>query len=339
MALFCVWSIIFSFVDFNHFVRPDFAPSYDKWKNGTDMGIEYWRRVMFAMSGAASFTGAMSVVMTSKGRFAAYSFGYINIITYGLFALAYGYAGDAQMNLIFFFIMQVIGQYQWAAGMDADTQVRVRYMSWRGWLLSITLGVLIAIAFYYEIPVFARQLVGVYYFEGMDTPRTLDATTNACSFIAMALMMGRYVEQWLFWITVDCIQIAMFTGIAGVGVDINIVTMWTFFLANALWGSYTWITKLQAQLRTDDADGATATVDAKVLKQESATTAALADNSDVSDERSAAGSLDKAPAEALPAVAAQAGSVSIDVMDANAPDSQSEPPQRDADDLAAHSSA
>jgi hypothetical protein len=59
------------------------------------------------LSGATAFTGAMCVVLTTKGRLSCYFWGFINVITYGLFAFAYGYAGDAQLNIFFFLPLNV----------------------------------------------------------------------------------------------------------------------------------------------------------------------------------------------------------------------------------------
>lgn len=133
-------NVIFSFVDAN----PD-APSRNKIDNVMAMSMVPERdRVYLTLSGAASFTGAVSVIFASKGRYRSallrgglgeectccspshaapchtrsraahrptvcsnYSFGIINSTLFGLFAWAFGYGGDAQMNLIFFNILQV----------------------------------------------------------------------------------------------------------------------------------------------------------------------------------------------------------------------------------------
>ena len=47
-----------------------------------------WRRVMMGLSGGASFTGALCVVLITKGKFSSYFWGLINTSLYGLFAFA-----------------------------------------------------------------------------------------------------------------------------------------------------------------------------------------------------------------------------------------------------------
>jgi nicotinamide riboside transporter PnuC len=54
--------------------------------------------------------------------------------------------------------------------------------------------------------------------------------------------LGRYTDQWYFWIMNDILQIAMFSGVAGFGVNFNILFMWCLFLVNAFYGLYCWFT-------------------------------------------------------------------------------------------------
>lgn len=46
------------------------------------------------LSGAAAFTGVLSVVLTTKGKITAFFWGIINSLLYGLFAYAYGMVDD-----------------------------------------------------------------------------------------------------------------------------------------------------------------------------------------------------------------------------------------------------
>lgn len=101
--------ILFSFLDVNFLVNgaSDYTPTQNRWENTGLLGVEQYKRNLLMLSGVASFTGAMSVVMAAKSRFSTFSWGFINIWTFGAVAWAYGYGGDAQMNIIFFTVMQV----------------------------------------------------------------------------------------------------------------------------------------------------------------------------------------------------------------------------------------
>ena len=54
--------------------------------------------------------------------------------------------------------------------------------------------------------------------------------------IANALMVLRYREQWLLWIIVDVVTVAMWV-LAG---DWIMTTMWSVYLLNACYGMITW---------------------------------------------------------------------------------------------------
>lgn len=136
------------------YVYPDTRPSPNKVANDHLYGYTDRQRVFMSLSGAASFTGAVSVVFAAKGKYSNYSFGIINATLYGLFAWYYGYGGDAQMNVLFFNVMQLIGMYTWQRNLNADKTAIVRSLKWWHWIIAVVVAVGLSVAFYYEIPVF-----------------------------------------------------------------------------------------------------------------------------------------------------------------------------------------
>ncbi|KAI9762070.1 MAG: hypothetical protein M1840_001479 [Geoglossum simile] len=241
--VFGVFLIIFSIIDFNVLLLSPIERSSHsllKWTNDTRAGIALWRRILMTLSGVAAFSGALCVVLVARGRFSNYVWGIINCVTYGAFAMAYGYAGDAQLNIIFFLPLQFLGIYMWKGNLDQDRVARSRSLGWLGRCGALLVSLLIAVSFYYEIPEFAKALTGAYYFAGMPVPRRLDAATNALSICAQILLLYRFWEQWLFWISVDVLQILMYSGAVGVPLNINVLLMFVLFLCNAFYGCYSW---------------------------------------------------------------------------------------------------
>jgi nicotinamide mononucleotide transporter PnuC len=241
ICLFAVISITFSIVNFNALIYPNSGLLILNWYNDEANGIEFWRRVIMELSGVASFTGVICVVLTTAGKITSYFWGIINCIFYGVFAFTYGYAGDAQLNIILFLPMQFIGIYLWEENLDDTQTAKSRSLKYWQWLAIGMLTCGFGVAFYYEIPVFAKALTGTYYFEGKLIPRILDSVANALSITAQILSLYRFWQQWIFWIAIDCIQIAMYAGIAGYGIQFNIMVMWILFLINATVGLYRWI--------------------------------------------------------------------------------------------------
>ena len=64
----------------------------------------------------------------------------------------------------------------------------------------------------------------------------LDSASTTISIFANLLIMLRYREQWLLWIIIDAITVAMWL----LAKDFVMVTMWSVYLVNAFYGYYNW---------------------------------------------------------------------------------------------------
>lgn len=95
--------------------------------------------------------------------------------------------------------------------------------------------------------------IGIYFFEDNQEAHMLDAATNGLNIIGQLLLLFRYWEQWVFWIAVDCLQVVMYSGVAGFGVDFNILFMWSLYLVNAVFGLYVWFMR-ERKMRKQDAN-------------------------------------------------------------------------------------
>lgn len=234
-------SIVFSIVDFNYFYDPYNYPFVLQWDNQELYGIPRWKRIICTTSGIISFTGVLSVVLTTKMKYSLYFWGVINSLAFGIFAMAYGYGGDAQMNIIVFFPSQYIGMYYWDEEMlPSSGDLQVKKLTLQQFLSIVCFGIGITAAFYYEIPEFTAAILGYYPYGVNSAPKMLDTVSNACNLIGQILLLHGYWEQWIFWVCVDCMQISMFAGISGFGININILIMWCLFLINALFGLVFW---------------------------------------------------------------------------------------------------
>ncbi|KAJ3120706.1 hypothetical protein HK098_004392 [Nowakowskiella sp. JEL0407] len=252
-------SILFSIINFNSLIQPSSGLRLLVWTNDEQAGIELWRRVIMTFSGIASFSGVLSVVLTAKGKYSCFFWGIINSAVYGLFAFAYGYAGDAQLNVFFFLPMQFVGLWAWHNSLDDENTAKARSLNLLQWVGALLLLTGCVFAFYFEIPVFAKAIAGSYVFEGNNTPRALDACTNGLNIVAQILLLGRFWEQWIFWLSVNILQIIMYAGIAGFGFSFNVVVMWSFFLVNSVYGLYTWIKRWRSaddRITDPEQDGA-----------------------------------------------------------------------------------
>jgi len=239
---FAVLTVIFSFIDFNKVLGlNDDLPSIFTWENDKYFGFNKRERICMSMSGAASFTGAMAVVLTAKQKLSSYFWGIINSVLYGLFAWVYGYSGDAQLHLFYFLPLQFVGIYCWIRKLDDTTNtVTTQSLSPRAWVSLFFFSLAVGVAFYYEIPAFSKWLKGSYAFENNIVPHLLDTVSTTFNVVAQVLMIMCCWQQWFLWIAVNCVQIAMFSGVAGYGINFNILSMWCLYLLNGFYGLRQW---------------------------------------------------------------------------------------------------
>lgn len=235
--VFCVISIIFSFVD----VTPGNQLSFIDFNDNIT-----WEKIVYLFSGIASFTGALSVVLASKEYRYTYIFGIVNCITFGLYAFAYGYAGNFQLNIMYFLPLQFHGFYEWnkdikIKGLNILQKIAYTYLCFVLWFI-----------FYFEIPSFTRFVTqGEYPYETNILARILDSGTTSLSIIAQYLLINKYYESWMLWIIVNIFQIIMFSGINDF-ISVNIIIMTAIYQINAFYGLYLWTRKLSAQDKHGD---------------------------------------------------------------------------------------
>lgn len=249
--IFAMISITFSIINFNFLVNPSSGMLLLNWDNNKANGIELWRRIIMELSGIASFTGVLCMILITMGKISNYFWGILNTISYGIFAFTYGYMGEAQLNILFFLPMQFVGIYFWGKNLDETKTVKTRSLKCYQWLLILFSTCCLGVVFYYEIPVFAEALIGNYYFKDNIIPRILDSVASTLSVSAQILLLYRFWQQWIFWIAINCVQMAMYSGVAGYGIQINMIIMWSLFLINASAGLYRWIKIWRKSLKTN----------------------------------------------------------------------------------------
>jgi nicotinamide mononucleotide transporter len=98
------------------------------------------------------------------------------------------------------------------------------------------------LSFFFEIPSVSILITGSYIYQDNYPVLSLDAVINGFIVVAQILMLNRYVEQWLFWISIDIIQLILFSGaLKDTNLSINLMVMSFLFLINAIIGLHVWI--------------------------------------------------------------------------------------------------
>lgn len=180
----------------------------------------------------AGVSGLVCVVLVSKGKVSNYFFGLIFAYTYFYASWQNNYIGEMNSVLYVYLPAQFIGFFIWQANMQKDQQggtaVKVRALSPKGW------GILLA-----TLAVCSFLFIQILNAAG-GSSTTLDGTTTIITFAAQLLMILRFREQWVLWIALNILSIALWWQTP------SILVMYVGYLLNSLYGLYNW-TKLQKQ--------------------------------------------------------------------------------------------
>ncbi|GAB3034312.1 nicotinamide riboside transporter PnuC [Natronobiforma cellulositropha] len=142
------------------------------------------------------------------------------------------------LNVGYYVPIQLVGLYLWSATPLADTvdTVRVRSLTWNQRALVVTGAVAVIGGYALVLDVLGGTLP------------LFDSASTVLSVVAMALLVVRATEQWVFWITVNLLSIYMWSAIyLADGVGLAMVVMWTAYLVNSVYGLYNWRRLADAQ--------------------------------------------------------------------------------------------
>ena len=252
--------LFLTFFDFNHFINPKNNPSFfsienvlaNRSKLHLGNSIPNWVNVtLYCLSGVAAFTNTVNVFLVCFRKISNYTWGVFGAIFYGLFAFDFGYTGDAQLYIFIFLPFQFIGWGLWRNNMETKdniTHIEVREHSGFGILFFGLIGIFIlTVAWFYEIPVFHKALTNnTYAYQNQFVPHFFDSFTSAVGIVASIMMFMKLKEQWILWIVVNIISIAMFSGISGIGtgnytISVNqiiqlIILTFNAFIGYMIWG-------------------------------------------------------------------------------------------------------
>ena len=185
-----------------------------------------------AIGMTASLTGVLCVVLVAKGKISNYFFGVINTVLYAYISYKTNLYGEAMLNAFFYLPIQFIGFYLWKKNMNSDdgaNTVKAKTLTGRGWLYTALTVVIVGIAY------------GFFLYEIGSQQAGLDAFAVVLSITAQLLMLKRYAEQWLLWITVNVLTIILWLNVfIHSGNSITVLVMQMAFFANSVYGYLKW---------------------------------------------------------------------------------------------------
>lgn len=191
----------------------------------------------------SSISGMLCVVLVAKGKIANYYFGIVQTLTYAFIAYGYALYGEVMLNALFYFPVQFIGIYLWKKNKTVQAlegeDVTVQSLTKNGWMYTIVSIVILTAAYGLFLKYLGGKLVWT------------DSATNVLSIAAQILMLKRYTEQWLLWISVNILSIFLWITalVTQGGNDFSMLVMWSAFLVNSIYGYINWRKLYNKQLK------------------------------------------------------------------------------------------
>lgn len=180
----------------------------------------------------STVAGLFCVILVAKGNIWNFAFGVVNVSTYAFVCYKSGYGGDFILNSFYYLPMQLIGFYFWSKHYNSnDDVVKIRKFKMIDWLLAV---ILLTIGTYI-IQAAMPQLNALFGMPPNPLP-IVDALTTTGSIYAQILMTRRFREQWVLWILINGLSMAMWIKMNNLAMSV----MWTAFMINAIYGLYNW---------------------------------------------------------------------------------------------------
>lgn len=186
-----------------------------------------------------TIAGLLCIWLASLEKIVNYLFGLINVTLFAIIFFQIQLYASLLLQL-FFFAANLYGWYAWSRQTSQnEAELQIRWLPLPkalSWLAACVVA--IALMTFYIDPVFAvltRVAVNVMQGLGMNVVMSTlqpdafpfwDSSMMVLSIAAMVLMTRKYVENWLLWVIINVISVAIFTlqGVYAMALEYLILT-------------------------------------------------------------------------------------------------------------------
>ena len=186
-----------------------------------------------------TIAGLLCIWLASLEKIVNYLFGLINVTLFAIIFFQIQLYASLLLQL-FFFAANLYGWYAWSRQTSQnEAELQIRWLPLPkalSWLAACVVA--IALMTFYIDPVFAvLTRVAVNFMQGLgmnvvmptlqpDAFPFWDSSMMVLSIAAMVLMTRKYVENWLLWVIINVISVAIFTlqGVYAMALEYLILT-------------------------------------------------------------------------------------------------------------------
>lgn len=142
--------------------------------------------------------GLANIVLIVRRSLWNYPFGIAMVSLYFLIFVEARLYSDALLQ-IFFLVLNIYGWLNWRNAQSEGSGVAVRWLGIRGFLIWAGAGIAASVGW------------GMLMHKQTDAAAPYwDASVAMLSILAQLLMARRYVDNWIWWIIVDCLAIPLY---------------------------------------------------------------------------------------------------------------------------------
>ncbi len=246
MFIVLIYSIITTIYDINghKFGFPNYLEN-NKWPTLS--------KVFYVFQIFTTTIGIYQLILITFAKHSAWFWGTISWVMVGISSIAFGYGGQAQTSLFFLVPFQFYAHVFWYKRSNYLSKSDLIVSEMPLWIIFTTLffAIIFTILFYFEIPLFTYEINGYYeWFEqynpewsknwSINIPRLFDALTSTFEIFGYVLVIFFFRENWILWILINILQMALFAGLGGNGVDITMLSLWSIYQINCGYGLWEW---------------------------------------------------------------------------------------------------
>ena len=177
-----------------------------------------------------TLSSSLNLVLGAKGKIAGLYFAIINSALYSLKCLGIPLYGEVMYNVLYSIPCSAIAIFLWKKNFSDSGEVKFRTMS-----VQIIIATVAATA--------AGTILYAKVLEWMGGSFTfMDSLTTVVAVIASLLYVLRFSEQWLMWVIVNALSIAMWIMVfrSGQSEALLMIIMKTVNLCNSSYGYWNW---------------------------------------------------------------------------------------------------
>lgn len=171
----------------------------------------------------SGIAGVISVVLCSQKKYAFYFWGLLQLITILIISFQTGLFGKVIENT-FYLVTTIIGMFVWGKNIDGD-KVETQKMSGGDWMVLLSMLPLLILG------------ISVFVVKFNNSEQIfLDTLTTTIGIIAQIMLIFRFKEQWVLWIILDVLCIALWA------IDGNwcLMVQYIFWTINCVYGYFCW---------------------------------------------------------------------------------------------------